>query len=1197
MRQTKYRFLLFPLIFMLASVTGFAQANSDVTGLVTDQSGAVVAGANIALTDPATNGTHSTISGATGLYVLPGLNPALYNLKVTAKGFETFMQNGIVVNTSATARVDVKLTVGAEATTVTVQADALAVQADSNVISTLITSEDISDLATENRNFSSLAALGLGVTNSMPDSNSVTAVNASWAISFNGLNQAHNVWMIDGGESYDRGSGGKSALMPAQDAIAEFQVLSSNYPPDYGIATGGTVSMTFKSGTKSFHGTLYEENRNTDYNANSYFNKMNTPVTPRVATHYNIYGGNFSGPIFIPHVYNGAKQKTFFFWNEEWRKTTSPASSFNPTIDPADLPKMGTDLAYVTPKFVSSPIQLIVPKTIGDPALLAKLSALGLAPGDKFPGNVIPSALFDPNGVLYLNSGILPSPTNGKDQAAASAPLPTNARDDIIRIDHNFNDKWTLMGHWINDALDTSGSGPELGWCWCSYNSVTSQMENPANGAVIKLTGAINPNLLVEVSSNYNGNVININNNKIGQKPSGWSVQPVTAAFPLTQRTAMPGVQGFGGPYYTAEDTAADPYHNAARDYQQKLDVSYTNGKHAMKYGFSYMRYTKNQIIGGDSQGNYGFGTLTGDGLMDMLLGLPTSYNQEQATPIRHWYNETPSVYAMDNWHVSPRLSLQIGVRYDALPHAVERQNYMANFDPTQYLQGESPLWTSSGTIGGSSPGVQTINSVPFYLNGETIAGKNHTPRGLVKNDFNTIQPRVGFSEDVFGNGKTVLRGGFGMFFERMQGNDVYNMDSNQPWAANLSLGNTYFSTPGTSWANGSVVSPTGLPVFANSLTSIATTYKAPTSVEYSLGVQHELAPSVIWVGQYVGNIDYHQNIQLGVNYNPLSTTGEMINFTGPDGNTYTYPLTAAIGDGNCNYNGNVNYTTSAGKSATFCSHPGPGSNPNLASTGNAYRTYQGYGQITQEENVSTGSYNSLQTGLRVQNKWGLSGEVDYTYAHQIDSTQNSTDLATIDNPWNLKYDRGSGALDRRQELSINYVYKMPFFAKQQGLVHSIAGGWELAGTMVDETGVPANNGIGPSVSLPYDPIGLNELVNVQRPNVSGRMTYPKSFKQWFDTSKFSNPTPIWAGGGNMGYGNAGKDAVVGPGRVNFTTSLYKSFAIAERMNFQLRFESFNTFNHTEYSGVNTGLNGNAFGQINGTWDPRALQLAGRFTF
>ena len=181
-----------------------------------------------------------------------GLNPADYNLKVTAKGFEAFVQNGIVVNVSATVRVDVKLTVGAETQTVTVEADALAVQADSNVISTLISSEQITELATENRNFAALAALGLGVSSGLPDSNTPGSVGSSFTISINGLRQSHNIWLIDGGESSDRGGAGGMQIQPSQDGIAEFQVMSSNYPPDYGISSGATISLSLKSGTQKY---------------------------------------------------------------------------------------------------------------------------------------------------------------------------------------------------------------------------------------------------------------------------------------------------------------------------------------------------------------------------------------------------------------------------------------------------------------------------------------------------------------------------------------------------------------------------------------------------------------------------------------------------------------------------------------------------------------------------------------------------------------------------------------------------------------------------------------------------------------------------------------------------------------------------------------------------------------------------------
>ena len=290
MRHRWYRLFLLPLLFVVASVAAFAQANSELTGIVTDQTGAVVPDAKIILTDPATGSSKSTTSGATGLYDISGLNPANYNMKVTAKGFQGYAQNGIVVNVSATARADVKLTVGAETQTVTVEADALAVQADSNVVSTLISSEQISQIATENRNFAALAALGLGVSSALPDSNTPTSVAANFTISVNGLRQSHNIWLIDGGEADDRGGAGGMDIMPSQDAIAEFTMMTSNYPPDYGISSGATMSLSLKSGTQKFHGELFEFNRNTDYDANNYFNKLATPVVPRTSTHYNIFG-------------------------------------------------------------------------------------------------------------------------------------------------------------------------------------------------------------------------------------------------------------------------------------------------------------------------------------------------------------------------------------------------------------------------------------------------------------------------------------------------------------------------------------------------------------------------------------------------------------------------------------------------------------------------------------------------------------------------------------------------------------------------------------------------------------------------------------------------------------------------------------------------------------------------------------------
>jgi hypothetical protein len=1182
MRQARYWIILLPLFLVLACVGAYAQANSEVTGIVTDQTGAVVGGANITLTDPATGAVHATVSSGAGLYDFPGLNPALYNLKVTAKGFQNYVQTGIVVNVSGTFTVNVKLTVGAETQTISVVADALTVQTDSNVISTLITAEDITSIATENRNFASLAALGLGVSSKLPDSNSLGSFGADWSLEFNGLREAHNIWLIDGGESADRGGGGGMQVQPSQDAIAEFQMMTSNYPPDYGISSGATISMSLKSGTSKFHGAAWEENRATAYNANSYFNKHGSGThNPRAATHYNVYGFNVGGPIYIPHTFNANKNKAFFFFNQEWRKTSSVANSNNRTIDSADIPSSAniktvggvTGLQYKLPAYAADRkiTGLVVPNVaLTSSYYLTKLKPLGLTPGAAFPNGVIPQSLFDSNAVIYLTSGILPpvtDPSTGKN--VASVPLPQKVDDTVVRGDYNINDKWALLVHYIGDHQNQNYGEPELGWCGCDYNTLTSILSSPAHSATAKLTGAIKSNLLLEISMNYDGNGADIVPSSNTFLPSTWTVSPVVTAYTVT-RKIWPGM-GWDSTLNQSEDTATEPYHNAAQDYSPKVDVSYTMGKHQMKFGFSYNRYTKNQMLYGDAQGYYNWGSLTGDTLMDNLLGISSKYTQNMGAPIRHYVNQTPSVYAQDNWHVTSRLSLQVGLRYDALPHTMERQNLLGNFNQNSYQTGASyaPIWNTDGTISSTSPTLYSYNGIQSYINGTNLAGVNGYPRGVVTNDYQTWQPRLGFSEDLFGNGKTIIRGGFGTFYERLQGNDIFGVATSPPFDPSLTVINTYFSTPGTAWDTGNSITSDHL-IFAGAGDSIAQTFRAPAVAMFSLGVQREVTHSVIWVAQYVGNLQWHQNI-VNNSVNGLPTNIGLVNIA-----LNTPAGTCTIVGPNCQ---DARKVAGSNSSLSFA---------NIAGMG-AYRQYPGYAKITQDENIATGDYNGLQTAVRIQNRWGLSGEVDYTYSHQIDIQ--SQDRNTIDNPWYIKYDKGSGAYDRRHILNANYVYNLPIFNKSEGLLKSIAGGWQIAGTFVKETGVPQQVNINDGG---VDPVGLGgDYTN--HPNITpgGKLKYPKTQTQWFDTSRIdNNVTPVWNGGTNLGFGNWGKDVLILPGRFNLTTSLYKTFQIYKTANFQLKFESFNTLNHTEFNAVDTGS-----GALTGTQDPRNLQLAGKFTF
>jgi hypothetical protein len=1165
-----------PLIFVLACAGAFAQANSQLSGIVTDQTGAFVGGAKIVLTDPATGLVHTTVSGDTGLYNIAGLNAGNYNLKITAKGFENYEQKGVVIDISRSFRVDVKLTVGADTQTVTVAADALAVQSDSNVVSTLINEEQITELPTNGRNVVGLAALGLGVSGNLPDMENPFSVNASFAISFNGLNQAHNIWIVDGGEAYDRGSGGKMSVMPSQDALSEFQVLASNYPPDYGIASGGAITMSLKSGTQKLHGEAWEFDRNDALDAHNYFDNNTGQHTAKSELRYNIFGANIGGPVIIPHVYGHGQQKTFFFFNEEWRKMVNGVST-NPVdvLPGADEVTSAANFTYVIPSALN-PITAVIVPTVADPVLAGKIAGDGLTPGQPFPGGVIPGNLLDPNALLFNATKNLPAATNlATDQYTPSGGhLPINVREDLFRIDHTFNEKWNLFGHFIHDANDSVQATPE--WQGDNIPTVGSNFSNPSYSSIIKLTGTLSPSVLLEAAFNYDGNKIAIIPVAAGGanfvKPSGWSTGTYFAAT-NDVGNRLPDIKW-------ANDGGADwgpgndPWTNGAEDYAEVFGLSVTKGKHQMKFGGGYNRYTKNQVIGKDSEGDYTFdskasqvgGQLTGDSYLDFLLGLSASFSQSNANPINHYVNQTTSAYAQDNWHISTRLSIQYGFRYDAMPHVWERNNQVSNFDPTLYQTGLAPTFNADGSFAPTSQGLVTNHIGTFYLNGVALAGQNGVPRGLARQDYKTFMPRLGFSYDLTGNGKTVIRGGFGTFYERIQGNDIYDAAGSAPFISTPAANDVEFTGTSTNWqAGGTAATPT----FTQGYNSLNTYYPNPAVAQYSLGVQHEIAPALILVSQYVGNLDWHQNTWLPINNYPLSTPMATREASVNGGLTTVQKLELA--------------------------------------------TYPGFGQIRLQENPLTGSYNSFQIGLRQQNKHGLSFEFDYTYSHQIDDSQSSVDVDNNNpsfNPWNLKYDKGSGALDRRNIFNGNYEYRIPIFAHSSGLTHSVLGGWEVSGTVVSEAGMPWLGNTAPSAGG-TDTVGLGGDYRV-RPNLIGKPHYTKgkttvgnvSGYQWVSSAGFSQPVAAWDGGPNLGFGNAGKDAVVGPGRTNFTTALYKSFAFGERAHFELRAESFNTFNHTQFNAINNGLNfsatgvpANNFGFVTGTQDPREFEFGGKFVF
>ena len=1142
------RTLIVALLALLFVAIAGAQENAAITGTVTDQSGAALPNATVMVTHIATGITHSTVTSGDGLFSFSALQIGVYDLKVTAQGFATYTQQGLVLNEAQTLRADAKLQVGSASQTVTVQANVLQVQSETSEVSSLISGQQVLQLATNGRNVMSLTTLGTGVTNTLPSFNGVTAQGSSAEINFNGSRYDHNNWMIDGGEIYDRGSGGKLGVAVSPDALSEFQILSSNYMPDYGIASGGTVAMVLKSGTRTFHGGLWEFNRNDAFDAGYYFFKQHDQPTPELRL--NIFGGNVGGPVWIPHVYNNDRNKTFFFVNEEWRKFIQGANpSVTNTIPAAFFPTAGQPLQY-------SPLSgsvLMVPNT-SDPAKLAAYSADGLVAGQPFPQTApgvytIPANLIDPNAVLFMGTGAIPKPnTANGTQYIASPKQPTYVREDVVRIDHHFSDKYTLMGHWIHDQMSQT-IYPDM-WSNNSYVTTGDVFANPSWGTVIKLTQTLSPTLLNETGIFVNGNTIDITPAGIYAQPSGWS----QAGFFPAQNNALnrlPSIDFSGAPN-TNWTINYWPWHNSYLNYQPRDDVSWSKGAHQFKFGFAWMRSDKNQQQQADTQGDYTFNgsSYSQDAYANFLLGFASSFTQLQNLATAHWVNNTYSMYANDNWHVLPRLTLNLGLRWDILPHVYEKNNRTSNFIPGLFNAADAQVPNASGQLDPTGPGFSQPAGapVPFYLNGVQLAGVNGFPRGLVKNDYGTWQPRVGFAYDISGNGKTVVRGGFGMFFERVQGNDIYGTDTNPPFAYQPSVSAVYFSNPSTNNQTGQTASA---PFFPGNFQNLSYNYHNPATSQFSLGVQREVAPSMVAAIQYVGMTAYHQNVERAINTLPLSDV------------------------------------TDREAVAT------KGANSNL------YRIYPGFASVTQIENTTNSNYNSLQAALRMDSRHGLTFQFSYTYSHEIDiqsgdltSTNQQNSGGQLSNPFNTNYDRGSGTIDRRNVFTANYVYNFPFFLhSSSALKRSLLGGWQISGITVAQSGNPVNATYTP------DTLGLGGGTT-NRPNKVQNVSYPHKQLAWFNTGTFGAPLAPWAGGTGNGYGTAGKDTIVGPGLFNWNMSLFKSFQlIKEGMQIQLRAESYNTFNHTEWNNIDTQFTDKNFGQITSTYDPRTWQFGGKFLF
>ena len=1170
MRRRSPRFALLACFFLAVFAVSALAQEATILGTVTDPSGAAVPNAAIVITNNETGVVRNTTTNNDGQYVAPDLHIGHYNVRASATGFKVAEQKGLTLDDGDRTRIDFKLIVGSISEEVTVEANAVAVQTDTGEVSNVVTGQQVTQLATNGRSIYELFALAPGAVSLQSSRVIFTPVSGDSNVSINGERAGHNLQLIDGGENLDRG-GSSGSVMPSIDSIAEFRNMTSNYSAEYGLASASQISTVIKSGTKQLHAEAWEFFRNDDLNARNYFNPAPNPIAE---LRYNIYGFNVGGQVPI-----AKSHPTFFFFNMEWRKEIDgglldvpvPLTSGYPDANGA-----GTG-AVIPATYNGKTIEAVVPSNVanfGSNCSAAVMSTL--TPGLAFPNNTIPDCLIDPNASALLTAGGTyggifpannPNSTNGA-YFQGGNNSPTSLREEIGRVDHTFNSKFSVFGHWISEQ--TSQQYGTTQWSGDNLPTIADTFGNPSYSAVIHTTYVIRPNLLNEASFNYNGNRIHIIPTGLISAPSGFTFNRLFTGPNQDTRIPSINLNGVTGADYTSNWT---PWNNDANDYQIRDDVSWTRGAHQLKMGFSWALYKKIQDAFANTQGNFSFngfftnpstanpGSCTNSNTVacgydfgDYLMGFAQSYSEDGNKISGHWNNISPAAYFQDNWRVNSRLTLNLGIRWDGIPHTYEASHLSSNFYPNMYNSANAATFDSNGHIcsnnsvpacpGGPSPGLvaeSAFGGYQFYLNGIGVGGENGIPKGLVSDSWNNWGPRLGFAYDLTGQGKTVIRGGYGLTYERIQGNDMYNGAVNPPGDPNPTLNLVSLSNPGLSLTNGNVISAASLPVLPLGVTGIAEHYPPPRSSQYSFGIQHQVGTHAVLNVSYVGSQGRHENYYQAVNLPPLAS------------------LPAEVAAGSLSF-------------------------PTL--------TYPGIGNMRLAYDEGNARYNSLQTSLNGTVHHDLHLQVSYTLAKAEDSTTatgSGGDLNNATNPYaGWQYDYGPSVFDRKNVFFANFVYDLPIFRDTSNrLTKAALGGWQFSGIITEESGAPVNLGVNGSTASSI-------IANSgDRPDLTGPITYKKTATSWF-SGNFS--APVCATGPDC-YGNLGFDAIRGPGRNNFDLSLLKNFAFTERFRMEFRAEAFNVFNHTQFEG-NSNLGGignnfglSSFGAVTSAYDPREFQL------
>ena len=1081
-------------LFLALPAPAWAQLSTSATiaGTVTDSTGAVVPQASITIINEATGERRTTESNKDGGFAVPGLGIGTYSVTVTKQGFQRYTEKGIVLHPAIVTAVNPALSVGSVVSEVTVSASAAQVQTSTHEISSEVSGQQVGTLPLNGRNYQSLAALMPGVTQLTPDTAlSIGGGVVSNVVSVNGMGFTGTMYYLDGIWNMNSGSFAATTITPNPDSIQEVRVLQNNYGVQYNMLGANVVLLQTKGGTSTFHGTLFDYLRNDALDARNFF----SPTVP--ALKQNIFGGSLGGPFCIPG-HCSSSPKTFFFGTMEWEQV-SHASVITAATPTAAMREGIFDYAITNP-LTGQPFPEV-------------------APGQY----QIPQSMINPQALLLMNTltSLPNNPSGGFLNYLNLTPATTPTRQDELKVERDFGSKLHLMAEYL-DMRQTANS-PGTPFTSTQYPVITQNQL-----AQIQLTATVSPSMVNTTSVSMNNYVVSLGLKGIGflnQVPGFSEDLPFKGGFlsnRLPQISFASGWAGFG--------TQAPYPLNHAGDLDDTLgdDWSWLRGTHYIQAGGSIVLGGKKQNAFTSSNGSWFFsGQFTGDPIADYLLGDSATFFQQSTEQRPYTKYRIASPYIQDRWKATRRLSITAGLRVQFMPAPRAQRGILSAFNPALYNPAQAPIVNADGTI------TATPNYNP--LNGVVINGVNGVPLNFTTAHQWYLAPSFGFAYDVFGDGKTALRGGYGITNAWVESSTdcSYSCGANPPQVGSISLIDAPFPNP-----IGAPVVPPSVESFGGGVAENSGFDLRASQVQtYSLSLEHQFPGN--WFASIAGAGVVARHVQELWNTNqPLPDPPYDFNPIINTGTVFPY----------------------------------------------VYAPYLGYGLLLTHTNNDYAYWNALEISLRHPVGHNLFFNASYTWQHDLSNDVNAAmfqDWSGMQDIYHPGQNYGNTPNNVPQILSFSYIWTIPWGKDAPGWKGLALGGWQYAGMATIQSGFSLMPGISTAT------VGLATRAD----RVPGSSTGgPRTVQDWFNTAAFAAPAAGY-------FGNAAPGSIQGPGTVDFDMAFYKDFRIRERHTIEFRAELFNIFNHTNFSGVSTSFGTGNFGQITSALDPRIAEFALRYQF